>query len=54
MGKTWRRARNDWDDGYDHHHEFKKKKKKKKNNQQIEIRKRKEQFLENEESPRNY
>ena len=54
MGKTWRRARNDWDDGYDDHRDFKKKKKKKISDQQIEIRKRKEQFLENEESPRNY
>ena len=50
MGKTWRRARNDWDDGYDDdHRDFKKKKKKKISNQQIETRTRKEQFLENED-----
>ena len=53
MSKTWRRARNDWDeDGYDEHRDYKKKKKKKRNNQKLEIRKQKEQFLENEDLSR--
>ena len=54
MSKTWRRTRSDWDEGgYNDPREYKKKKKKKRNIQKMEIRKRKEQFLE-EESPRNF
>jgi len=53
MGKTWRRAKTDWDDGgYNSPRDFTKKKKKASNKQKIETRKRKEQYLE--EPPRNY
>ena len=44
MGKTWRRARNDWDDGYDDHHEFKRKRKRKKATNKLKSENEKNNF----------